>query len=401
MVVHQFEPNLEAGTQEGTSTELAPLNRIRVETALSRFPIHRLAKRGAVRIDMMRLTEAGQTDYQWKVSFNAEHGQPGPLAYKLDTLIINRVIDEAKRPLPEVIRLGSLSDICRKMDMSDSGVNRAHVKSALLQNASAFIQGMIECRDRSGKASYVEIADSRYGLVFTGKRLPDGTLADAVYIQLHPWFRDLQNQVELRPLDYDYLRALPEAAQRLYELLSFPMYGALSNDRSRAKLLYSDFCLFAPVTRYFEYDPVKKQMGKIHKWHRESGYIVKVQFIETQDAEGRPDWEMLYVPGPKALAEFQTFSRRGAGKRISTSSPSADTPAPPPVQTTLDLADADAGLLAELTGRGIIEKKACELLAAAKPGQEILDQLEYTRFDHRQGSARQVSQSARFLHSQH
>jgi len=34
------------------STDLAPLNRIRVETALSRYPIHRLAKKGIVAIDL-------------------------------------------------------------------------------------------------------------------------------------------------------------------------------------------------------------------------------------------------------------------------------------------------------------------------------------------------------------
>lgn len=284
--------------------------RIRVETALSRFPIHRLAKKGTISIDMLRLTQTGQTDYQWKVSFNAEYGQPGPLAYKLDTLIINRLIDEARRPLPEMIKLGSLSDICRQLDMSDSGVNRAHVKNALLQDASAFIAATIEYRQRDGTVCSLEIADTRYGLVLTGKRLPDGTKADAVYIVLHPWFRNLQNQVELRPLDYDYLKALAEGSQRLYELLSFPMYGALINGGPRAKLIYSEYCLYAPQNRYYTFNQVKKQMYKVHLAHRESGYIAKVKYQEIIDREGLSDWEIFYTPGSRAFQEYQAFALR-------------------------------------------------------------------------------------------
>ena len=41
------------------------------------------------------------------------------------------------------------------------------------------------------------------------------------------------------------------------------------------------------------------------------------------------------------------------------------------------MADADPELLTELTRRGITEAKARELLAKLKPGQEVIDQLEY------------------------
>ena len=69
--------------QSSNVPEIPSLNRIRVETALSRFPIHRLAKKGSVSIDI----QSGSADFKWEVTHNAKHGQPGPLAYKLDTLI--------------------------------------------------------------------------------------------------------------------------------------------------------------------------------------------------------------------------------------------------------------------------------------------------------------------------
>ena len=55
----------------------------------------------------------------------------GPLAYKLDTLIINRRIEEAARPIPRIIRLGSLQEICRELGQIDEGKNTNQIKNAL------------------------------------------------------------------------------------------------------------------------------------------------------------------------------------------------------------------------------------------------------------------------------
>ena len=44
--------------------ELVPLNRIRVETALSRFPIHRLAKKDQIDIDLQQAGENGNPDFK-------------------------------------------------------------------------------------------------------------------------------------------------------------------------------------------------------------------------------------------------------------------------------------------------------------------------------------------------
>src|SRR5258708_22310038 len=93
------------------STKLSPLNPIRVETALSRYPVHMLAKKGDINIELNEKDERGESSLKWRVTYNSGFGQPGPLAYKLDTLIVNRKIEEACRPIPRIIRLGSLREI--------------------------------------------------------------------------------------------------------------------------------------------------------------------------------------------------------------------------------------------------------------------------------------------------
>ena len=109
-------------------TELLPPNPIRVETVLSRYPVHRLAKHGDIAINITEKDEHGELSIKWEVDYSKNHGQPGPLAYKLDTLIINRRIEEAPRPIPRLIKLGSLNDICRELEIS-LGKNIVTVKT--------------------------------------------------------------------------------------------------------------------------------------------------------------------------------------------------------------------------------------------------------------------------------
>jgi hypothetical protein len=286
---------------DGT-TELIPLNTIRVETALPRYPVHRLARKGSIKIEVNEVNERGESTLKWKVSHNSEYGQPGPLAYKLDTLIVNRRIEEARRPIPRLLKLGSLSDICRELNLADSGKNRSDIKKSLFQNAFAAITSKIRYQGRDGSERTLEAGFTRYSVIFTGEKLPDGRRADGVYIVLNDVFINIINGAMTRPLDYDYLKSLPPAPQRFYELLSYQIYAALKYDRMRAKITYSDFCAHAPQTRHFAWDDVRSQMAKVLRPHRESGYIAPgpLESNPINDADGRPDWEMFFTPGPKA-----------------------------------------------------------------------------------------------------
>ena len=361
------------------SRDTNPPNRIRVETAVTRFPIHCLSRKGSVTIDLQRLSETGEPDFKWEVTYNTKHGQPGPLAYKVDTLVINRLLDQLGRPLPELLRIGSLSDVCRQLGTQDTGPNIANLKSAFLQNASAFINAKIRYKMKSGREKWIEMGYTRYSVIFTGEALPDGTQADAVHIVLNPPYRELLNHVETRPLDYDYLKKLPPGSQRLYELLSFQVYGAIAGCRPRAKMLYSDYCKYAPQVRYFDFDHVKKQMFKLHAPHRESGYITKVDYQGTKDSEGNADWEVFYTPGAKAFTEYEAFTNRRPHHPMLTSPSKTTAPecVSPPLQAELSFNEFPQELLREMMARGVAEKKARELLLNLKPGQEPIDQLEY------------------------
>ncbi len=359
-------------SQELERGQLLPLNTIRTESTLSRFPVHRLSNGGSVNIEIRESNDEGELKTKWKVSYNSEYGQPGALAYKVDTLAVNRKFDEIGRPLPTLIRLESVAAIAKEL-----GSNRVEIKKALYQNAFAAITAKMSYKGKDGTEKTIEAGFTRYSIIFTGETLPDGRKADAVYLLLNEIYREILNTAQTRPLDYDYLKELSPGAQRFYELLSFQIFGALVNERPRAKLLYSYYCTRAPQARYFDYNHVKKQMYKLHAPHKKSGYISAVEFRETTDSEGRADWEMLYTPGRKAKAEFRAFSEpnRTLGKKRKQPEqlalPAAPTPAEPPPAQSAHAAPEDEPLVSKLISFHIAETMASELVRGYRKSVEL------------------------------
>ncbi len=344
-------------------------NPIRVETALSRYPVHRLAKHGEIAIDIRERNAEGEVSIKWEVTHNSKYGQSGPLAYKLDTLVINRRIEEAPRPVPRIIRLGSLREIIAELGYSNHATEK--IRSALRQNAGSLITAKIDFNLNNGKKRSLEADFTRYSVVLAGEELPDGRRADAVYIILNDIYMQVINGAVARPLDYDYLKELPPAPQRFYELLSYQMYAAIKNGRDRARLLYSEFCRYAPLTRHFEWRRVRGQMDKIHQPHMESGYIGRIDYRAVADGEGKRDWIMLYTPGPKAWAEHRAFAMRGGPTAIEVEPLTAD-------PTPLPLFDrcAPAPLAAELIDCGVSPAMAAQL-AREHAEEAIRIQLEH------------------------
>jgi hypothetical protein len=382
---------------------LAPVHVIRTETVLSRYPIHRLAKRGEVSIDILRKDENGATTFRWEVSHSSRYGQPGPLAYKLDTLVINRRIEGAGRPLAKVIRLGSLRQIADELDL---GADTNLVRRALLQNAFAGITMKGAYKSHTGEERTVDAAFTRYAVVMTGQKMLDGQSADAVYIVLNDIFQEILNNAILRPLDYDYLKILAPAAQRWYELVSYQMYAALKYDRPRAKMAYSEFCACSTITRYPEYEQVKKQMHKIHKPHLTEEYLDRVEMEPFLDEEGLPDWLMWYWPGRRAKSQYEAFLHRRKFPRLQGDlfpdarvtpneereiltllveelgtrepvSPLIPTPSAAPL-VVVQCSEAEQALIEELTAQGL--NRADAVRFARECPDECTRQLDYLPF---------------------
>jgi hypothetical protein len=299
--------------------QLIPLEVIRTENVISKFPVHNLAKTGRVNIKLTRKRHDGELEFHWEVTYNEKYGEAKQLAYQIDTLIIaKRLYDmfESSQPIPHIIPIGSLYQICQELGMNpQSGKNKNNVKRALGQNAGAFIDAKVTYKDRGGEERRLNAQFSRYAVVHRDQKLPDGRRADQVYIVLQPIYHEVLNNARWRPLNFSYLKDLPPAAQRCYEIISTRMFAAIKYGHPSAELSYSDYCAFSAQTRQSSYKPFRAQMDHVHKPHLISGYLDKVEYRQTVDADGAIDWIIVYFPGIKARVEFNYFNPRLEGVR--------------------------------------------------------------------------------------
>jgi hypothetical protein len=275
------------------------------------MPVHQLSKRGAEEIRIIRrAAKGGQVSVYWKVEPNKAVGHPGQLAYRLDTWVIKRRLDQLPKPIPRLIRVGDLRQIARELD---HGGDTNTVKRAFEQNASAFIRAKIAYRGRDGREETFEGYFNRYNVFFRGQSLPGGTRAETVYISLNDPYHGLINGSIWRPLDYQYLRTLTPGAQRLYELLSPKIFASIKNSHGAAWIRYSDFCSLAAAKRQATKQRMQSQMAAVHRPHLASGYFSAISWRTERGTDGTPDWTIHYVPGPRARAEFEAFN--GASRR--------------------------------------------------------------------------------------
>ena len=286
---------------------MSTLTVLRTDTVFAKLPIHTLTKAVPIDICIHQNPTQGVQELHWKVSPSVAYGAPQLLAYKLDTLVVNRQLDALARPLPSLICLGSLRQICQDLGQSREA-STGNLKRAFHQNAGVYITAKLHYRDVAGKQRRLEAGFHRYGVVFTGESLPDGSTADAVYLILHESYRQVLNCAPTRPVDYDYLMDLKPLAQRFYELLSFKMYAALKYQRAQVAMPYSELCQFAPQHRHHNGSLMSKQMYRVHLPHLESGYLAAVETERILDAQGEMDWLLHYTPGPRAQAEYQAFA---------------------------------------------------------------------------------------------
>ncbi len=114
---------------------------------------------------------------------------------------------------------------------------------------------------------------------------------------------------------------------------------------------------------------MRKQMAKLHAPHLRSGYLAGVEYEPTSDREGRPDWAMIYTPGPKAKAEYLAFTGKGGPVLLDVP------PTPSQPEPELKVEPEPTGLERELVDRGVTRSVAADLVRDF-PEDRIKTQIE-------------------------
>ena len=143
-------------------------------------------------------------------------------------------------------------------------------------------------------------------------------------------------------------------------------------------MLYSEFCTYAPQTRFFDWEQVRPQMYRLHKPHLESGYIETVNYEKLRSEDGAQDWLFTYAAGRKAKGEHTFVTTRKPlprAKEIKSSpiQPSLIPSEPRPTlipSIELSFSEAEENLVSKMRECGVAESKARSLVKSHREAVE-------------------------------
>jgi len=243
----------------------------------------------------------------WNVSANPKYGYPGPLDKKVHKAI-EQIIDEQGFPIRNPISF-TFYDLCRRLEIPDSGKNIRNIKQALKRIKTASIESREAFYSKSEERWIEDVFSLYERVIFKGEKLPDGRIADKNYIFLGSWYLQSLNARYVKPLDFNYYKRLKSSvSQRLYELLGVKFFGAIKSNRPYVRYKYSTLCQLLPLTRQYYPSYVRRQLEPAHEELKRTGFLAKVSWRKIAGSPRERDWYIYYYPGPRAKEEIERFS---------------------------------------------------------------------------------------------
>jgi hypothetical protein len=221
-----------------------------------------------------------------------------------------------------------------------------------------------------------------------GKELSDGKVADKNYVWFSDWQLQNINSNHLLPIDLEAYRELKNhIAKALVPLLQVWLYATRNEGVFEKR--YDELTEFLNIRRYQYHSLIVQTLGPSLDELKQFGYLADWQIERTSDGENykvvfyhgdkfhrdrraRLNRKQISVDSPKDRADNRLDNPPAFHSANRQHSPQTNQSATAPVlQSTFDPV-----LVSEFTRRGIDEKKANQLLANLKPGQDVVAQLE-------------------------
>ena len=279
-------------------------------------------------------------------------------------------------PIQNPIQIGSIYSLIEKMELNTKGGQiYRKVKEALQRITLTGIVSKGVFYDKQDEQWIEDTFHLYERVIFKGRKLPDGSVADTNYLYLNSWYLDNINARYVKPIDWKYYRSLKTPiAQRLYEILSVKFYGVITRGDRCVSYRYSTLCDLLPVTRQNYLSLAMRIIDPAHEKLRETEFIGNWKWEETPQDNSDSDWIIRYYPGKRAKEEVTRFS--GGIQLELELSPSYESHL---LSNELDIPTIEDKVLIQLMQRGIT-KSVAEDLVGCFVLEQIQKQIEV--FDH-------------------
>jgi len=275
------------------------------------FTLERKDKR--LKIEVEGKGKIPRTKVFWNVSANPEYGYPGPFDREVHKAIEQIATEIIKKDgvIKNPIQF-SIYELCKRMGITTAGDNYQRIKKALERIQTTSIKSVNTFYSKKEK-QWIEAVFSLYdGVVFRGKELPNGEIAEDNYLFLGSWYLQSINSRYTKPIDYTYWRSLKsKIASRLYEILGVKFYGIRNKKGYDITYKYTTLCQLLPLTPYRYISRAKQQLNPGNNELKDTGFISKFEWSEN----GNKDWLISYWPGERAKEEIRRAKAKSINNR--------------------------------------------------------------------------------------
>jgi len=227
----------------------------------------------------------------WTVSSNPKYGYPGPFDRSVHKAI-EQIISKFPLPIQNPVPLGSLYNLCKVIGIGKlGGAQYKKIKGALERITTTSIKSEGTFYSKEEEEWIEDIFHLYERVIFKGKRLPNGEIADTNYLYLNSWYLDNINAHYVKPIDWEYYNSLgTPVVQRLYELLSVKFYGLAMRRGKFISYKYSTLCDLLPITRQKYFSKVAKILDPAHKKLEDTKFLADWGWEELPQKGQGKDW---------------------------------------------------------------------------------------------------------------
>ena len=271
-------------------------------------------------------------EVSWTITSNSKYGYPGPFDRSVHKAI-EQIISGLTLPIQNPIQIGSIYSLIERMGLNTKGGQiYRKVKEALQRITLTGIVSKGVFYDKQ-EEQWIEDTFHLYErVIFKGKKLPDGGIADTNYVYLNSWYIDNINARYVKPIDWKYYKSLKTPiAQRLYEILSVKFYGVIMRGDRCVSYRYSTLCDLLPITRQHYRSLAMRIMDPAHDKLKGTTFLENYEWEELSLSNGGNDWLIRYYPGKRAKDEISRFK---IGEQLELSLSNESTPASYDLDTT-------------------------------------------------------------------
>lgn len=262
------------------------------------------------------------TYLHWEALSNAPDADADALAYRIETLVIRRRMEDKLRrtgAVPRALYIGTSEKIGAMLNATGDAV-----KQSISRSCRLFVMVEEEYRNAWGKKT----SNSALPAHLLFYMSTSTQTADGYALQIWIRFDELHIQsldfLPPRPFDYEYAKSLAPASLRAYEVLSYAIFEAAKEDKYQVVMPYLDFCVFTAQPRHVAYEDATQQMQCLLAPLLESRHLASIQIIDSSDNYLReeerntesdllPTWNLRVELGTQALNDFQSFSFEDEG----------------------------------------------------------------------------------------